>query len=195
MAEMIEFVGNVGAAITMPPNEHLLVGWVTALNGFGLSAGTIKNDLTVTNPLTGTRTPVVGVLGRFLWNGGTADPLQLQFYVSQENYVQLRTLTELGLKDRAVSALNFSVVNFYPETAAWYTAFAPLQQLSGILVPATNPVLDVSTTPVSAAGLSVYEVQAEIGPSGNGVYDLKLETSPTTASVHAWGVLASPPAV
>ena len=193
MAE-IEFTCNVAAGFAMPSAQHPQVGWVTALNGFGLASGTVKNDLTVTNPLTGSHTPVVGVLSQFSWAGGSADPLQLQFFVSQENALQLRAAMQ-GPAARAVSALNFNVVSYYPETGAWYTALAPQQQLSGIIVPAANPVLNVAANPVSVSGLSVYEVSAQIGPSGNGVYDLRLEASPTTPSVKAWGVLVSPTAV
>lgn len=189
----IEFACNVGSGFVMPPGQHVQVGWVTALNGFGLPPGGLKNDLTVSNPLTGGQSSVAGVLAQFIWAGGTSDPLELEFYVSQENAAQIKMLREGVLKTTLVSALNFSIVNFDQENKVWFTALAPEQQLSGILVPQTNPVLNVGTTPVSVSGVSVYQVSAEIGPSGNGVYSLKLETSPTMSSIKAWGVLVGSP--
>lgn len=188
----IEFVCNLDSGFVMPPARPAQVGWVTALNGFGLPPGSFKNDLTVSNPLTGGQMPVAGVLAQFIWAGGTSDPLQLEFYVSKENATQIRMARETVL-NTLVSALNFSIVNFDQENKAWFTALAPEQQLSGILVPQTNPVLNVGTTPVSVSGVNVYQIFAEIGPSGNGVYSLKLETSPTVSSIKAWGVLISSP--
>jgi hypothetical protein len=69
----------------MDPNTHARVGWVTALDGFGLPSGGLAKDLQVSNPMTATGAKpqvmsVIGVLGKFTWAGGVGDPLKLDFY-------------------------------------------------------------------------------------------------------------------
>jgi hypothetical protein len=67
-----EYGCNVAGAFVTDPNGPP-VGWVTVLDGFGLAAGSVKADLTVTQPLTGGTTSVVGVLEKFAWGGGVGD--------------------------------------------------------------------------------------------------------------------------
>ena len=69
VAVPFEYGCNVAGAFVVDPNG-LPVGWVTALDGFGLSAGGVKADLTVTQPVTGGTMTVVGVLEKFSWAGG-----------------------------------------------------------------------------------------------------------------------------
>jgi hypothetical protein len=81
-----EFDCNKSAGFVMDPNEHARVGWVTALDGFGLPAGGLAKDLQVSNPMTVTGgkpeiMSVIGVLEKFTWAGGVGDPLKLDFYV------------------------------------------------------------------------------------------------------------------
>jgi hypothetical protein len=64
-----EYECNVAGAFAIDPNEHP-VGWVTALDGFGLTTAGLKADLAVAQPATGGAITVVGVLENFSWPGG-----------------------------------------------------------------------------------------------------------------------------
>ena len=125
-----EFACSKESGFVMDPNVHQRVGWVTALDGFGLPAGGLKADLTVSDPMTPPKAgvpafkTVVGVLEKFSWAGGVNDPLNLDFYVSQENAFQVKALQQLALKTLAVKAVNATVVDYDQETKAWFTAFA-----------------------------------------------------------------------
>jgi hypothetical protein len=97
------------------PNAHPRVGYVTAFAGLGLPQA-LSADLTVTSPLTGARTPVFGVIETLEWAGGAADPLKIDMYVSQENATQLKALQQSTLTTTKVSALDYIVLDYDPET-------------------------------------------------------------------------------
>lgn len=106
-------------------------------------------DLTVTNPQTGAKMTVVGVMEQFEWNGGVADPLQINMYVSQENAAQLKLLQQSTLKTTKVSALNYLIIDYDPVARQWFTQAAPQQPpLSGMVPGGPNPDLNVDLTPV-----------------------------------------------
>ena len=69
--------------------------------------------------------PVVGVLEKFSWAGGAADPLKLDFYVSPQNAAQIKALQQTALKNTAVKVVNFIVVDHDQEAKTWFTALTP----------------------------------------------------------------------
>src|SRR5689334_21959507 len=106
-----EYDCNKVAAFVMNPTEQPRIGYVVALDGFGL-VGPLAKDLQVSIPFnTGKIAPaykgltfvtpqkpplkvvkVVGVIERFAWEGGVGDPIKIDFYVSQENATQVKAL-------------------------------------------------------------------------------------------------------
>jgi hypothetical protein len=191
------FECDKSSGFVMDPNVHKRVGWVTALNGFGLAADGLKADLMVFNPMTTPKDgapvsmPVVGVLEKFSWAGGAGDPLQLDFYVSQENAFQIKALQQITLKNTTVKAVNFAVVDYDQETKAWFTALALGQPLSGIITGKENPQLDVDLNPVvvkDGIDVNVYKVTIAISPQANRVYTLKLANSSTRPVMKSWGL-------
>jgi hypothetical protein len=134
--------------------------------------------------------PVVGVLAKISWNGGARDPLVLDFCLSQENAFQVKTLQQTTLKNTSVKAVNFAVVDYDQETKTWFTAFAPVHALSGIIAGKENPELDVdpTSTPVKdGIEVTVYPVRLSVAPAGSGVYALNLATSSSRPVVKSWG--------
>ena len=143
---------SVSSGFVMDPNEHQRIGWVTKLDGFGLPTGGLKADLQVSDPLTAgngkpTVVPVVGVLEKFSWAGGTADPLHLDFYVSQENATQIKAPQQTALKNTAVKVMDFIVIDYDLEAKAWFTELIPAQPLSGTIAGQGNPQLNVTVPP------------------------------------------------
>jgi hypothetical protein len=135
----VDFACSVSSGFLMDPNEHQRIGWVTKLDGFGLPTGGLKADLQVSDPRAAApgkpmvTEPVVGVLEKFSWAGGTADPLQFDFYVAQENAAQIKMLQQTALKNTAVTVLDFIVIDYDPQAKAWFTELIPTQPLSGII--------------------------------------------------------------
>jgi hypothetical protein len=178
-------------------------GYLTALDGFGLPAGGLHADLTVLvppgsavpptgNPPAGDTLSVVGVMENFAWAGGIEDPLNFDFYVSQQNATQVKTLQQLALKTTAVQALNFWIADFDPETNQWYSAAYPQHSLSGILVNKDNPELNVDLTPVPAGdgiGINVYKITMAIAPGGKQQYSLTMANSSTQQTTKPWGIV------
>jgi hypothetical protein len=192
-----EFECSKESGFVMDPNEHQRVGWVTALDGFGLPAGGLKADLTVSDPMTPPKagTPAVklvaGILEKFSWAGGINDPLNLDFYASQENAFQIKALQQTSLRNLAVKAANSTVIDYDQETKAWFTAFAPVQQLSGIITGKEDPQLDVDLNPVlvkDGIDVNVYKITIAISPAANHVYTLKFATSSARSVVKSWGL-------
>jgi hypothetical protein len=190
----VVFECSVSAGFVMDPNEHQRIGWVTKLDGFGLPAGGLKADLQVSDPLAAGNgeplvVPVAGVLEKFSWAGGTGDPLQLDFYVSQENAFQVKAVQQATLKSTTVKVLDFLIADYDQEAKAWFTALIPGQPLSGIITGKGNPQLNVDMTPVPAKDgidVSVYKVSIAITPPHQ-VYALKLASSSTRTVAKSWG--------
>jgi hypothetical protein len=133
--------------------------------------------------------PVAGVLEKFSWAGGTGDPLQLDFYVSQENAFQVKAVQQATLKSTTVKVLDFLIADYDQEAKAWFTALIPGQPLSGIITGKGNPQLNVDMTPVPAKDgidVSVYKVSIAITPPHQ-VYALKLASSSTRTVAKSWG--------
>jgi hypothetical protein len=114
---------------------------------------------------------VVGVIETLEWEGRAGDPLEINMYVSQENATQLKRLQQSTLTTTKVSALDYSILDYDPETKQWFTQSAPeKQRLSGIVAGKENPELNVDLTPVPAkAGinLNVFKVSVQIAPGQN----------------------------
>lgn len=192
----VVFECSVSSGFLMDPNEHQRIGWVTKLDGFGLPAGGLRADLQVSDPLAAGNgeplaVPVAGVIEKFSWAGGTGDPLQLDFFVSQENAFQIKALQQTTLKSTAVKALDFLIADYDQEAKAWFTALIPAQPLSGIITGKGNPQLNVDMTPVPAKDgidVNVYKVSIAIAPPLHQVYALKLASGSTRTVVKSWGV-------
>ena len=112
----VVFECSVSSGFLMDPDEHQRIGWVTKLDGFGLPTGGLRADLQVSDPLAAGNggplaVPVAGVIEKFSWAGGTGDPLQLDFYVSQENAFQVKALQQATLKSTAVKVLDFLIAD------------------------------------------------------------------------------------
>ena len=192
----VVFECSVSSGFVMDPGEHQRIGWVTKLDGFDLPAGGIKADLQVSDPLTAGNgeplvVPAAGVLEKFSWAGGTGDPLELDFYVSQENAFQIKALQQTALKNTAVKVLDFLIADYDQEAKAWFTALIPGQPLSGTITGKGSPQLNVDLTPVPAKDgidVNVYKVSIAIAPPPHQVYALKLASGSTRTVAKSWGV-------
>jgi hypothetical protein len=168
---------NVEAGFAMDPNEHPRVGYVVALDGFGLTEA-MKADLQVYVPYnnteqtftnltlegskfegaaggskagTGPKTAkVVGVIDNFEWNGGACDPIQLEFCVSQQNANAIHSLLQSALKNTMVKSLSWWIADYDPEVKAWFEEAFVLGTgaITGHVNNRKKPALGVEMEPV-----------------------------------------------
>jgi hypothetical protein len=185
------FACDMAYGFIQDPNEHQRVGYVTAFAGLGIPQA-LNADLTVTNPQTGARMTVVGVIDQFEWNGGVGDPLKIDMYISQENATQLK-VQQSTLTNTKVSALNYLIIDYDAEVKQWFTQATPQQPpLSGIVPGGQNPDLNVDLTPVSVKEgiqVNVFKVSVQIAPGANQAYVLAFANSATKPVAKAWGLV------
>jgi hypothetical protein len=187
-----EYGCNVAGAFVTDPNERP-VGWMAALEPIGLPAGGLKADLTVAQPVTGGTTTAVGVLEKFSWAGGVADPLKLVFHVSKENAIQIKSLQPTTLKSITVSKLAWWIGDYDQVTKAWYEKSFPMSSstISVTIQGEDNLPLNVDLTgaPVKdGTEVMLYKVTMEVVPAANQQYALHFANSASSPIVKAWGL-------
>jgi hypothetical protein len=206
------FACNKDAGFVMDPNAHGRVGYVTSLDGFGLTKA-LPADLTVSVPFTSktgiTYAPlstgfqagkangpgtakVVGVISSVTWNGGVGDAIKITMFVSLESATQVKALQQQPLKTTAMKSLAFWVANYDQEAKVWFEQFYPKSApaLTGVISGRANPELNVDLTPVKAASgidLNVYKVSMGVVPAADVVYTLQVANSATQKTVKSWG--------
>ena len=200
------------------PNEHKRFGYILALNGFGL-AGPLDADLTVNVPFNTGAKPtystmataftagdglgqdtvkpmasaqVVGVFEKFEWNGGVGDPLQLDFFVSQENAMQIKALQQLALKTTMITALDWWIADYDQEVKTWFEQSNPIGgPIKGIITGKENPELNVDLNPVvvkDGIDVNVYKISLKVAPGANLQYTLHFANSDKKKTVKSWGL-------
>jgi hypothetical protein len=190
------------------PNQHKRVGYITALSGFGTPALAMKQDLQVYTPWSGATAPaygpmaglkatatspakasVVGVIEKFAWNGGVGDALSLDFYMSQENAVQLKTAQQSTLPNKTVSALGWWIINYDQEKKIWYEQSFPLNPTTVKGDSSTSLDVDLNPIPVKTGiDVMVYKVHVSVTPTANAAATLQVANTSTVKDAKAWGL-------
>jgi len=205
------FECDKSSAFIMDPNEHKRYGYVTAFNGAGLAAA-FPTDLTVSVPYNGKSDPtnlpgyvkasatvptpickVVGVIEKFEWDGGVGGSINIDFWVSQENAVQIKTLQQSVLKTTNVNALQWWVADYDQEQKLWYEAAYPLTPriVTGIITGKENPNMDVDLNGAAVKDgidVMVYKVSIKVAPAANCAYQLQFQNSAYKPLVKQWGL-------
>jgi hypothetical protein len=214
---MFDLPCNWRAGFVMDPTKKQRFGYVTALDGFGLSA-VLAADISVYTPFNTGAAPtygglsagytaptedspvgickVVGVLDHFSWGGGVGDPISISMYVSQENATQIKALQQLTLKTTTIKKLGWWAANFDEEVKKWYEESFPKapQEVTGQLnAPGRNDIrLQVAMEPEKVApniDVNVFNVFMEIVPAANQQHTLHFANSDQKKVVKAWGLV------
>jgi len=208
-----EYQCQMDAGFLLDPNEHKRFGYVTSLNGFGLPE-TLPKDLQVHLPFHTGAAPnydaltfaassatapmksakVVGVLGQFSWAGGAGDPIKLEFYVSQENAMQIMSLQQTVLKTTNIKSLAWWIADYDQETKQWFNQAHPVsvKGVTGHINGKDEPELVVDLTPVvvrSGVDVYLYKVTIAVVPAGSFKYRLHFASSHQKKVIRSWGVL------
>lgn len=209
----------------MDPNEHKTIGYVTTFKAANVTlAQDLHVSLQYNGGTGGTSTPpsysdlkatpvsvhagggsgslpmkasVVGVIEKFEWAGGVGSEINLEFWVSQENATQYKTIQQSVMQTTNVNMLGFWICTYDQETKQWYETAYPLggdspgPYLSGIVGPRDSPKLDIDLNPSPAKdGIDVYVYKVTIGvsPAANQAYQMTFANSPTKRVAKAWGL-------
>ena len=195
------------------PNTHARVGYVTALAGLGSTTPvTLAQDLQISYVWTGAapkyapaaaaqsgagglRTmKVVGVLEKLSWTGGVGDPLSLDFWVSQQNAVQLKAAQQSTLMTTRVDQLGFWVASYDQETKVSYESAYPgsTPTVTGVLSPQNNPLLNVNllgSAVKNGVDVLAYKISMQVAPAANKQYNIQLATSSAGPTSKPWGLV------
>jgi len=192
-----EFECDEQAGFLADPNEHKCIGYVTSFGG-------LSKDLTVSLsffqgftptytgiPSKASSTKVVGVIDKFSWAGGVGSPIQIDFYVSQQNATQIKTAQQSSLTTK-VSSLGWWIVDYDQESRQWYEASYPMSAatINGLIQ--AKSMLNVDLTPVPAKDgivVNVCRITLSVAPGGNTSYALRFANSPTKPVVKSWGLV------
>jgi hypothetical protein len=194
------------------PNEHKRVGYITTFQGMGLAPSSLAPDIKVYTPYqgspasggkftsTGNTAQVVGVIEKFEWSGGVGDPIEIDFYVSQKNATQIKTVMQQTLKSMKVDQLGWWIVDYDHETKKWYEQAYPLGSgspgmVSGIIASKNNPDLNVYLTPVTVNNAVLYKVTLKVAPAANLQYPLFFASSSNNRVTKTWGVKVGMPSM
>lgn len=200
-----EYECNKSSGFVMDPNQHKCVGYITSLGGFSMPGG-LAQDLKVSPPFnrqitytnvqsSGVGTiQVVGVLEKFSWAGGVGNALQFDFWVSQANAFQIKSLQQTTLKSTIVDPLGWWIADYDHETKTWYEKCFPMSTatITGTLADKDNPELNVDVKGEPAKDgidVMVSKISMNVVPGANRVYSLQVATSSTRKATKQWGLV------
>jgi hypothetical protein len=137
---------------------------------------------------------VVGVLEKFTWAGGVGDPLEFDFWVSQENAFQIKALQQTTLKSTIIDPVGWWIADYDQETKQWYEKSYPLGSghLTGTVANKENPELnvDLKGEPVKdGIEVMVYKVSMKVVPGANKEYAIHMANSSTKPVSKQWGLI------
>lgn len=206
-----EFECDKSSGFVMDPNEHKCVGYITALRGLGMNkplAQDLRVSLPYNNPaptykplVSGTSfdpvhhtVQVVGVLEKFTWAGGVGDPIEIDFWTSQENAFQIKALQQTTLKDTRIESFGFWIADYDQESRQWYEKAYPLGsgQLTGVVSNRENPELNVDLRGAPAKDgidVMVYRISLKLAPGANQQYALSFANSSSQHVAKPWGLV------
>jgi len=203
------------AAFVPHPQEQKRAGYLVNLVGMKKQLS-LKQDLTVYVPYneTGTlayqgvtltkdtspnasrmyRTNVVGVIEKFTWRGGICDAITIDFFVSQENAVKIKSIVQAALRSTQVTTLAWWICAYDDETKLWFEQAYPdpaKKGVTGHINGRTKPILEAHLTPTKVGDnidTNVYRAKISIVPIGEGTFNMCFAASPGKPVIRSWGV-------
>jgi hypothetical protein len=201
------------AGFVMDPQKKQRCGYLLALEGLGLDAGSIKPDIQVfmpfnakaadyTDPLlaidssvTPNKVTCVGVLESLSWAGGVGDPISISAMLSSENAQQIKQKLQTTLSSTKITKLAWWISNFDEVNKKWFEEAypkAPTYVTGQLNAPGGKDVrLHVADEAIKVAAnidVNVYEVAFEIVPAANSTYTLGFALDAEKKYVNAWGL-------
>jgi hypothetical protein len=141
-AASIYFTCNVENGFNYQIDQQATVGYITSLT---IGTTTLRADLNVKDPTTGSAITAVAVLSQFSWNAGPSDPLSFTGQISATNKQTLAALLSKSLTNSQVQ-IGFKVFQYDLFAKTYFIALAPATGagLKGTVVSGTPPKLAVA---------------------------------------------------
>jgi hypothetical protein len=201
----------------MDPHQFQRVGYMVQLSGFGFQAAGnwkgLAKDLLVTVPFNESAGPiykgmpwhawnpmpnwaeVAGVISSFEWRGGACDPIEIEFYISQQNALQIKQLMQKSLLTTKVESMIWWLADYDNETKLWYDQSYPQDPdygITGRINGRVKPELETHLTPEKIADnvdVNIYKTKISVVPAGDQLWNLIFAASPKQPVVRCWGAL------
>jgi hypothetical protein len=198
------------AGFVQDPNKPGRFGFVTELKGpigftqdlsvivpSNVTPGAKPSGFTYTTETVGGKpvrvAQVVGVIERLEWNGGVADPLRLEYYVSQANAQRVK-LAQQGAPPVKVAGLAWWIADFDQEAKVWFEQAFPINgPVTGTIAGKSHLELGVDLNPVPVKdGIDGrgYKVALSVVPAANKRYSLFFAKAVKKPMTRPWGVVA-----
>jgi hypothetical protein len=201
------------SGFVMDPNENKRVGYIIGLKGFKKKA--FAPDLNVCVPYNAGANvkpeysemssiwvpggdnqpgsaPVVGVIEKFEWAGGVGDPLKFEFYVSQENAMEIKTMQQSAIQTTRIDGICWWIADYDQELKKWFEQCHVIGTgVTAIVTGKENPELDADLTPVPAKDgidVNVYKITLGIVPAANKRYSIHFANSALKKVAKPWGL-------
>jgi hypothetical protein len=200
------------------PNAHSTVGYVTSLAvstvgylpSFAVRGVTgFAPDLTVSlpfkspsptykglGPVTNGTLKVVGVMENFSWNGTVGGPINIDFYMSQENATRLKALQQSVLGSTGVPQFGWWIGDYDQAAWSWFEKSFPFSatNITGVIAGGSSPELDIDLTPIPVTGgidVNYYKVSIAVAPAADQYqsYALRFANSSTRSTLKQWGLV------
>ena len=137
-AANMEFTCDVERGFNFAADTQATIGYITSLT---IGTTTLRPDLNVKDPATGSAITAVAVLSEFSWtNTGLSDPMSFAGQISTTNKQTLATLLSKSLNNAQVQ-IGFKFFQYDPLAKKYFVALAPSTDagLKGTVVQGARP--------------------------------------------------------
>lgn len=104
---------------TFYAKNQIMVGYIEHVKIGGTE---LVGDITVADPVSSSRSSVVGVLANISWDGGVEDPIMFTSQISEQNKLLFDSLMQPSLLNTDVD-LSFTVYNYDPDAKESFKCF------------------------------------------------------------------------
>lgn len=173
-----------------------------------IGALSLSPDLLVYNPVSQTRSSVVGVLASFSWGSGLRDQMAFVVHISKANRDKLEKFRKTGMIQQASGDLSFIIFERDPSTESYYAKLrtftlkkkgilhrigSKMPEYAGVSLPIAGSFkkekLLVADNASSAVRSTVsFPVQITLEPWGDQPQELIFASSPDQATKIIWNI-------
>lgn len=132
--------------------NQIMVGYIEHVKIGGTE---LVGDITVADPVSSSRSSVVGVLANISWDGGVEDPIMLTSQISEQNKLLLDSLMLSSLLNSDVE-LSFTVYNFDSDARESFKCFHTNSGIlhGGIYKPGKEYFMQIDSDPWTVPSIS-----------------------------------------
>lgn len=185
-AATISMQCDVNQGFNFVADNQNQIGYIVSL---AIGTTTLRPDLSVKDPTSGTSTQVVAVLSQVSWAGGQSDSVKFVGQVSTANKQTLLLLLHQALSNTQTQ-IGFKVFTYDPVAKKYYKSFFPATDatLKGLI--ATSSQLTISSSPGSEVQSPAnFQISVAVVPQPI-AQTIQFATGASAQVAKRWGVAA-----